>query len=94
MAASQHELDGPHTGCIRAVMLADSALPRSATELGQLQDHDHQDDNDQDPDDDSDNSSVHYASFDTRVDRNFRSGRRVPSCAKRVPSVGPIPLQR
>jgi hypothetical protein len=43
-------------------------LPRGAAELGQLQDHYHQNDNDQDPDDGSDNSSVHFASLDTRAD--------------------------
>lgn len=37
-------------------------------DLGQLQDHYHQNDNDQDPDDGPNDSSVHFVSFDPRVD--------------------------
>jgi hypothetical protein len=48
--------------------LLSPGLPRGAAELGQLQDHYHQNDDDQDPDDESDNSSVHFASLDTRAD--------------------------
>jgi len=87
--------------CTRAGVLAAPGPPRGAAELSQLQDHDHQNDDDQDTDDDSDNSSVHFASLDTGADSQLQirplntnlSLTSGPSCGKRVPYVGPIPLR-
>ena len=59
--------DGPAGRCVPTLRPV-CGPPRGVTDLGQLQDHYHQNDNDQDPDDGPDDSSVHFVSFDPRVD--------------------------
>jgi len=100
--ASHSRSANAHPPALVPAYLLPPSLPRSAAELGHLQDHYHQNDDDQDPNDDPDNSSVHFASSigvrtatsDPAVEHERVVDVEVRSCGKRVPYVGPIPLHR